>query len=350
MATETILLTGGSGFIAAHILEQLLAKGHTVITTVRTQAKADTLAAAYPDLVSAGRLAVEPVGDIAVPTAFDAVLAAHGPRLSAVLHTASPFHYDFTDPQAALLDPAVNGTLGILRAIRAHAPRVRRVVVTSSFAAILDARKARDHATVYTEASWNPNTADDVVASGGDKMTAYRVSKTLAERAAWDFVAKEKPGFDLATVTPPLVFGPVAHHLKSADAINTSNARVVALLRGDWERDGIPDTGTMVLWVDVRDVAAAHVRALELPEAGGRRLFVVGGRFDNRQVADVVYRNFEDRRDAVPGPEVKGGEAPPEGELFRIDNSATDKLLGIKWTSLEKSITDLVGSLKGLKI
>ncbi|TQV98040.1 hypothetical protein V2A60_006260 [Cordyceps javanica] len=347
MATETILLTGGSGFIAAHILEDLLAKGHTVITTVRTQAKADTIAAAYPDLVAGGRLTVVPVGDIAVPTAFDGVLAAHGSGLTAVLHTASPFHYNFSDAQSEIIDPAVNGTTGILRAIRQHAPRVRRVVVTSSFAAILDARKAGDHGTVYTEASWNPNTAADAAAN---KMAGYRVSKTLAERAAWDFVERERPAFDLATVNPPLVFGPVAHHIATADAINTSNERVVALLRGEWKKGGIPETGTMVLWIDVRDVAAAHVRALEIPEAGGKRLFVVGGRFDNRQVADIVYKNFPERRDALPGPDVKGGEAPPPEQLFRIDSSATNKLLGIEWTSLEKSITDLVGSLKGLDV
>ncbi|PMB72614.1 putative NADPH-dependent methylglyoxal reductase GRP2 [Beauveria bassiana] len=346
MAAETILLTGGSGFIAAHILESLLAAGHTVITTVRNQAKADAITAAYPSQSSSGHLLVVSVGNIADPTAFDPVLAAHGARLTSVLHTASPFHYNFTDAQTELIDPAVNGTVGILRGIAAHAPRVRRVVVTSSFAAILDAAKAWDHDTLYTEASWNPNTAQDAAES---KMAGYRVSKTLAERAAWDFVEKEKPPFDLVTVNPPLVFGPVAHHIQSADAINTSNERVVELLRGKWKTQ-LPETGTMVLWIDVRDVAAAHVRALERPEAGGKRLFVVGGRFDNRQVADIVYKHFPERRDAVPGPDVKGGEAPPAEKLFRIDSSATNKLLGIEWTSLEKSITDLVGSLKGLSV
>ncbi|ATY58441.1 NADPH-dependent methylglyoxal reductase GRP2 [Cordyceps militaris] len=347
MAAEKILLTGGSGFIAAHILADLLKAGRHVITTVRTQAKADAIHSAHPDLVASGQLLAVPVGDIASPTAFDDVLAAHGSELRGVLHTASPFHYNFTDAQAEVIDPAVNGTTGILRAIRAHAPHVARVVVTSSFAAILDPDKAWDHGTVYTEASWNPNTARD---AAENKMAGYRVSKTLAERAAWDFVRREKPPFDLVTVNPPLVFGPVAHHLATADAINTSNERVVALLRGAWRDSGIPETGTMVLWIDVRDVAAAHIRALETPAAAGKRLFVVGGRFDNKQVADIVYKNFPDRRSALPGPDAKGGEAPPADKLFQIDNSATNKLLGIQWRSLESSITDLVGSLKGLSV
>lgn len=313
---------------------------------MRSQAKADTINAAHPDLVASKQLTVIPVGDIAVPTAFDGVLEKHGASLSAVLHTASPFHYNWTDAQTELLDPAVNGTTGILRAIKAHAPSVRRVVVTSSFAAILDANKLADPNAVFTEQCWNPNKAEDATDS---KIVAYRVSKTLAERAAWDFVATEKPNFDLATVNPPLVFGPVVHHVATVDTINTSNERVVALLQGKWKTE-IPATGTIVPWIDVRDVAAAHIRALEIPEAGGRRLFTVGGLFSNREVADVVYKNFPDRREAVPGPEVSGGEAPPAEKLFRVDSSATNKILGIKWISLEKSITDLVGSLKGVAI
>lgn len=328
------------------MLEDLLAKGHTVVTTVRSQAKADEINAAHEDLVASKRLTVVPTGDIAVPTAFDAVVKQYGASLSSVIHTASPFHYNFTDAKTELIDPAVNGTTGILHAIKKYAPSVRRVVITSSFAAILNAAKTFDPNTLYTEKSWNPNTVEDAIK---DKMAGYRVSKTLAERAAWDFIEKEKPNFDLATVNPPLVFGPVVHHLKSAAAINTSNERIVALLQGKWKNE-IPDTAGMVLWIDVRDVAAAHVKAAEKPDLGGKRLFVVGGRFDNKKVAQIVYKNFPDRRDVVPGPEVKGGEAPDPKTTFQYDSSVTDKLLDIPWTTLEKSITDLVGSLQGISV
>ncbi len=123
------------------------------------------------------------------------------------------------------------GTTSILKAIARSAPAVRRVVITSSFAAILDEAKMADPATVFTEASWNPVTLADIHRSSA---TAYRASKTLAERAAWDFVADAASGarFDVVTVCPPLVIGPVAHHLASLASLNTSNARVVDCVSG----------------------------------------------------------------------------------------------------------------------
>lgn len=246
------------------------------------------------------------------------------------------------DPETELVTPAVVGTTGILRALKRSAPSVRRVVVTSSFASILDEDKLLDPSHTFSEASWNPNTRSDIHRSPN---TAYRVSKTLAERAAWDFVRDEAPGFDLVTVCPPLVFGPVAHHLPSLDAINESNARVVKLLRGEW-KDGIPSQGPVSIWVDVRDVARAHVRAMETPELGGKRLFTVPGYFSNSEIADVVRARFPEYADRLPGPEVQGGERPEADKTFRWDVSATDKLLGLDWISLDKSISDLVTTLK----
>lgn len=171
------------------------------------------------------------------------------------------------------------------------------------------------------------------------------MSKTLAESAAWAFIRDEKPQFDLVTVCPPLVLGPLAHHLSSLDSINESNGRVVKLLRGEW-KDEIPSQGPVSIWVDVRDVARAHVRALDGAELGGKRLFTTPGYFSHREVADVVRRKFPEYKDRVPGPEVKGGERPEADKTFRWDVSETDRLLEIEWIGLEKSITDLVTSLK----
>ncbi|KAM6538528.1 methylglyoxal reductase (NADPH-dependent) gre2 [Fusarium falciforme] len=233
-----VLLTGGSGFIAAHILDQLLEKDYTVVTTVRSEAKAQKIRDAHPGKAADGKLEVVIVPDIAQPGAFDEV--AKTPGIDAVLHTASPFHFNITDPKKDLIDPAVIGTTGILKALHASAPSVKRVVITSSFASILDEDKFTDPSTTFSEASWNPVTVNDISRS---PATAYRASKTLAERAAWDFVATEKPSFDLVTVCPPLVLGPVSKHLATLESINTSNERVVSLLRGGW-KDSIPPMHT----------------------------------------------------------------------------------------------------------
>lgn len=235
------------------------------------------------------------------------------------------------------------GTTGILKAIARSAPSVRRVVITSSFAAILDKDKVADPATTFTEASWNPVTLADIHASPAD---AYRASKKLAERAAWDFVSDggANPGFDLVTINPPMVFGPVVHYLAGLDAINTSNERFVGLVQGRWKEGGIPETGTYI-WTDVRDVALAHVLAFEKPELGGKRLFVTSGFYCNHEILDVVRKNFPALKDQLPGEDVKGGELPAEDKLFKLDNSETTKALGIKWATIEKTTVDTINSL-----
>lgn len=330
----------------AHILEQLLAKNHSVVTTVRSEAKASKIRDAYPSQSASGSLTIAIVPDIAKPDAFDEVVKT--PGLEVVLHTASPFHFKFSDPKKELIDPAVIGTTAILRAVARSAPTVRRVVVTSSFAAILSEASFGDSATVFTEASWNPVTIGDIHNS---PATAYRASKTLAEKAAWDFVSDAANGakFDLATINPPMVFGPVVHYLASLESINTSNERIVDLFNGKWKQ-GIPSTGQALIWVDVRDVAAAHIKAgLEIPEAGGKRLFTVSGWFSNSEIAVVARKNFPEDADKLPTEETKGGELPPAQERFGFDNSKTSQLLGINWIGLEKSVVDAVKSLKKIE-
>ncbi|KAF5525808.1 Ketoreductase azaE [Colletotrichum aenigma] len=334
-----ILLTGGSGFIAAHILEQLLERGHDVVTTVRSEDKAQKIRDAHPEL-DAKRLTIAIVPDIAQPDAFDEVVKT--PGLEAVLHTASPFHFKWTDAKKELIDPALVGTTAILKALKRDAPGVKRVVVTSSFASIIDEAKLADPGTVFSEKYWNPVTVDDI---GRSPATAYRASKKLAEKAAWEFVEKEKPGFDLVTVCPPLVLGPVVHHFADLSSINTSNERVVDLVKGKWKEEVAP-TGAAYLWIDVRDLALAHIMALEKAEAGGKRLFTTAGWFSNAEIAEVVRKNFPDLKERLPAPGTKGGEQPPKDKVYGYDDSETAKILGIKWRSLEESISDLVKDLK----
>jgi nucleoside-diphosphate-sugar epimerase len=214
-----VLLTGGSGFIAAHTLELLLKHGHSVVTTVRTQGKADKIKAAYKDHVEKGQLGFAIVPDIAQPTAFDEAVKSD-PPFEAVIHTASPFHFNVTDVQKDLLDPAINGTTGILKSIKKSAPSVKRVVITSSFAAIVNDTLPNGGAGhVYSEQDWNPITREQ---AEQNPMSGYRASKTFAEKAAWEFLEKEKPNFTIATINPPMVYGPVVclMNLKCGTAAN----------------------------------------------------------------------------------------------------------------------------------
>ena len=170
-----ILLTGGSGFIAAHILEQLLQQGHSVVTTVRSEDKAQKIREAYKD--AGDKLDIAIVPDIAREDAFDEVVKT--PGLEAVLHTASPFHFNWTDPKRELVDPAVIGTTAILRALHRSAPSVKRVVITSSFASIIDEAHLDDPATVYDEKHWNPVTLE-----GHQPLKGHRLPRLQETRRA----------------------------------------------------------------------------------------------------------------------------------------------------------------------
>lgn len=328
-----ILLTGGSGFLAAHILDMLINRGYEVVTTVRSEDKASKIREAYPN----AKLSVAIVPDIAQPDAFDEVVK--DPNLDVVLHTASPFHFHWTDAKSELLDPAITGTTSILKAIKKYAPSVKRVVVTSSFVSMLSPEGLQDPNKIYSESDWNPITYENGLS--GSKVDAYRASKTVAERSAWKFVEEEKPNFDLVTICPPLVFGPSVS-LSSISAINTSNERFVELIQGKWKNEILPSLGVN-LWVDVRDVAFAHIAAFEKPEAGGKRFFCVTGKFSNREIAAIARRNFPELKDKFPSEETKGGDYPPVVPGY--DNSRATKILGIDWIDLEKSTFDNIKSL-----
>lgn len=197
-----VLLTGGSGFIAAHVLDYLLEHGHSVVTTVRSQQKADKIKEAHPKY-GKDKLDFSLVEDIAQEGAFDKAVVSD-PPFEAVIHTASPFHFNVTDVQKQLLDPAIIGTTGILKSIKKSAPTVKRVVITSSFASIIDGSKGVRPGHTYSEKDWNPVTHEEALK---DPSTGYRGSKTFAEKAAWEFVEKEKPNFSISTMCPPLVLG-----------------------------------------------------------------------------------------------------------------------------------------------
>ncbi|KAL1977694.1 hypothetical protein VTN31DRAFT_553 [Thermomyces dupontii] len=327
-----VLLTGGSGFIAAHVLDILLERGYDVVTTVRSEEKGQRILEAHPNLPKE-KLSYVVVEDIAKDGAFDEAVKSD-PPFDYVLHTASPFHFKFTDPVKEVLDPAIKGTTGILKAIKASAPTVKRVVVTSSFAAIINADNS---VKVYDESVWNPVTWEE--ATGNDKGQTYRASKTFAERAAWEFVEKEKPNFDVATINPPLVFGPIAHHLSSLSSLNTSNERVRDLIQGKY-KDGLPPTG-VYLWVDVREVALAHVRAIEVAEAGGKRFFTAAGHFSNKQVADIVRETHPELASKLPENPVDDTPA----DVYQYNNTLVRQVLGIQFRSLKESVGDTVTSL-----
>lgn len=215
-------------------------------------------------------------------------------------------------------------------------------VVTSSFASIITPNLGNRPGYTYSEKDWNPITEEEAIQTPSN---GYRASKTFAEKAAWEFLEREKPNFTLATMCPPLVFGPIVDSLQSLDNLNTSNQRVAAIMTGK-AKEEIPATGIFI-WTDVRDLALAHVKAAEVPDAANKRFFITAGYFSNEEIADIVRDNYPALEDKLPTKGTKGGEYPSEG-VYKYDNSRTKDVLGIQFRSLKESIVDTVRSLQAV--
>lgn len=252
---ERVLVTGASGFIARQVIADLRSHGYVVRGTARRPVDG------LDDVVTA---------DLAADAGWAEAVAG----CDYVMHVASPFPAGVPKSDDELIRPAVDGTLRVLRA--AVDAGVKRVVLTSSIAAI--ASGYRDE-RVRTEADW----------SDLDQSAAYQKSKTLAERAAWDF-ARES-GLELVAVNPGLVLGPVV-----STGLSTSVDVVRRLLIRDVP--GSPKIGFSL--VDVRDVAVAHRLAMESPIAPGNRYILAGGHLWMREIAAVLAEEFNPRGYRVP--------------------------------------------------
>lgn len=302
---------------------------HEVVATVRSSAKGDFIAQKFRSL---GKISFAVVEDITSQGAFDNALKASS-DFDAVVHSASPFHSNITDARRDILDPAIKGTTGILHAIKSYAPQVRRVVITSSVGAMIN---FKNHPPQYGAQSWNPTTYEE---SLENFALTYNASKKFAELAAWDFMKTEKPNFTLATINPPFVFGPPIHDLRSLADTNTSNKRILSAIDGSFKK-GVPPTGSW-MWVDVRDVALAHVRAVERPEAGGHRFLMVEGYWTNKQMVDVIREYFPGLRHNLPD----SVESDFPDKIFSFDNKPSIAVLGIKYHPFEQCIVDSVNGL-----
>ncbi|WP_129668118.1 SDR family oxidoreductase [Phytoactinopolyspora endophytica] len=274
---ERVLVTGASGFIAGYCIRDLLERGYAVRGTVR-----DLSATAKVSHLQG--LADRHGADLELVAAgldSDAGWADAVAGCDHVMHVASPFPGGTPDNEDELIRPAVDGTLRVLRAAAASGT-VKRVVLTSSIAAVSFGHDEH-HPTLRTEQDWS------VV----ERSPAYQKSKTLAERAAWDYIAAMPANqhLELAVINPGLVLGPV-----QTEGVNTSVDVVRMLLAR--EQPGSPSIGFAT--VDVRDLAVAHRLAMELPQAAGNRYICAGGNIWMREIAKVLATEFNPRGFRVP--------------------------------------------------
>lgn len=315
------MVTGASGYLATELVKQLLEKGYEVRATVRSVSAKEkvrhleSLGEALP-----GKL-VLCEGDLLKPGSFDEAVKG----ADYVFHTASPFVAGQPeDPDKFFVKPAVEGTKNVLSSVAKHKDTVKRVVLTSSFAAIVKPEGGPANGKVYTPEEWNTETTLET--------GAYRFSKVQAERAAWDFCNQK--GIDLVTICPTYILGPVTSNRIDAQSVKN----FIDVLEGRSE-NGKPAAPLMMWQIDVRDVARAHVRAAELPQAKGRYLVSVEMTTTPREVSDLLNARF---------PEYEFPQLDEGKKFHHNDSSKVSRDLGFKITPPEVFLPDMALSLIAL--
>ncbi len=300
---DTVLVTGVRGFIGKHVAAALLAGGYRVVGTVRSNAAAEETRRAVATVIDPG----DHLRFVEADLLSDAGWAEAAKGCRYVMHVASP--YPMTMPKDAneLIHPAREGTLRVLRA--AADAGVERVVLTSSVAAVASGRRDK---TNFDESDWS-----DVDAPA---TSAYAKSKTLAERAAWDFVARDG-ALQLTTVNPSVVFGP------PLDAAKATSTELVAMFLNHWIPAAVRFGFNVV---DVRDVAALHVAAMEKPGAAGQRFIAAAEFIWLIDMTRILARRFPERARRLPKWELPNGITRLAG-IVRPDIKATLGDLGRVW-------------------
>ncbi len=333
MADGVVLVTGASGFIATHIVQQLLEAGFRVRGTVRSL-QDDRKVSALRDLCPSAQFPLDLVeADLTNPSSW--TQAVRG--CTYVMHTASPLPLANPKHQDDVIRPAVDGTLSVLRACH-EAGTVKRVVMTSSAAAVNNGAIHGTHIT-FNEKDW----ADPALTGN-----FYMRSKVLAERAAWDYVEglTEEERFELVTILPGFVIGPVI-----CGGMATSMELPKQLL--EHKIPALPHINMPT--VDVRDVAFAHIRAMTKPEAAGRRFIVVNRNVWFKEIAVILRDEFRKY-----GYNVATKEAPAcllklaalfrkdikvlvndLGKVVKMENTMMIQLLGVDPRGVKESVLDM---------
>jgi dihydroflavonol-4-reductase len=322
---KTVLLTGVTGFIAKRIALDLLEAGHTVRGSLRSTTRADEVRDAIRPLLS-DPSALDRLSFVELDLTKDTGWTEAMQGVDVLMHTASPFPMSSPKNPDDIIRPAVDGTLRALRA--AQAAGVTRVILTSSVVAI----EANVKPNPQTPANWTD--------PDHPRASTYYKSKTLAEKAAWDFVAKH-PEMQMTTIHPALVLGtPLDRHY------GTSLALIERIMGG--KDPALPQLGFAV--VDVEDISAMHIAAMDRPESAGKRYIGAAASFSMPEIGRHLAKVYPDRKiptRQAPGwllkvlslfdPSVKT-ILPQIGHMPVFDTSATTRDLGVSFVPGETAI------------
>ena len=335
-----VLVTGITGFLAQHIVIQLLAKGYKVRGTMRSLKRAEEVRGVLRKFDPRADEIEFVEADLSSDKGWDDAVK----DCTYVQHIASPFPAVHPKDEMELIRPARDGALRVLKA--AKAAGVQRVVMTSSMASIAYGHGDR-RAEISDETMWSDPSGPD--------NTPYTKSKTIAERAAWDYINGEGKGLELAVINPTGILGPAL----SAD-VSTSLEIPIRLLNG--KTPGLPRIGFS--FVDARDVAECHVKAMELPEAAGERFLATHDFMWFAEAAEVLRRKFPAYAKKIPVRKVPDfalklmamfqpvyrQTVTELGRTRKASNAKASRVLGVGFRSAEDALIASAESLIALKV
>ncbi|KAL6947540.1 hypothetical protein ACO0RG_000115 [Hanseniaspora osmophila] len=336
MSKPTVFISGANGFMAQHIVKQLLdSKAYKVVGSVRSAAKADQMKADFHNNPDLSFVFVE---DLSKLDAFDVVFKEHGPSFDYILHTASPVNFAAKDLEKDVIVPAINGTKNIFQATLKYAPNVKKFVQTSSVAAMYDITSDITPKEIVTEGSWNPITFEQGLEN---QLNAYLYSKTAGEKGLWELHKSSNAKFPLVVINPTYVFGPQAFNSSAKGSLNASNEVISAIVQSKLNDDNV--TNVKGGFIDVRDVARAQVEAISNSNFNGRRMILDNRNFSSQEVADIINANIPQLKGKI-AKDVTLKEVGP-GFSANIDNHVSKELLGFEFIDFPKTVIDTVDQI-----
>ena len=329
---EKVLVTGSTGFIGLHCIHQLIEKGYSVNGTLRSKSREEEVRSSLKEAnLSDANLNLyecDLMSDDGWEKAIDGC--------DYVLHIASPFINGLPDHEDDLIKPALTGTQRILKLSSAN-PQIKKIIITSSFAAVGDTFNGQ---TVFNESDWSdPN---------NNKISAYNKSKTLAEKSAWDFM-ESNPSFKLTVINPVGVIGPML-----SDDIGTSNLFVKKILDGS--TPGNP--GLHIGFVDVRDVARAHVDSIKNEKSNNKRIILSKDEIWVSELSEILRNlGYKAPKRNIPKwlitvlslfDKQLGGLIPMIGKVRNIESSIFSEVFDWELISIEESAKVTAEQLKSM--
>ena len=329
---EKVLVTGSTGFIGLHCIHQLIEKGYSVSGTLRSKSREEEVRSSLKKAnLSDANLSLyecDLMSDDGWEKAIDGC--------DYVLHIASPFINGLPDHEDELIKPALTGTQRILK-LSATNPQIKKIIITSSFAAVGDTFNGQ---TVFNESDWSdPN---------NNKISAYNKSKTLAEKSAWDFM-ESNPSFKLTVINPVGVIGPML-----SDDIGTSNLFVKKILDGS--TPGNP--GLHIGFVDVRDVARAHVDSIKNEKSDNKRIILSKDEIWVSELSEILRNlGYKAPKRNIPKWLISvlslfdkqlGGLIPMIGKVRNIEGSIFSEVFDWELISIEESAKVTAEQLKSM--